>query len=147
MSILLVVLACLHPPVAKLNITHETSFVVFPQDCNANPPMLFGGKILAEMDRCAGITARRLLYASSIKDAVTVGITDVRFVKSGEVKDLVFVTGTVTKLGSKSITIYVKVEREKGQNRELLADGMFTFVSYDVVNKMAVEHGLSLKDK
>jgi hypothetical protein len=44
------------PPIAS------TCFVVFPQDCNANFPMLFGGKVLAEMDRCAGIAVRRTLY-------------------------------------------------------------------------------------
>lgn len=130
----------------KLNLSHSTSFVVFPQDCNANPPMLFGGKILAEMDRCAGVTTRRLLYSSAVRDAVTVAINDVTFRKSGEVKDLIFVTGNVVELGKKYIKIHVTVEREIfGGNRELLADGHFVFVSYDVVAKKAVEHGLVLK--
>lgn len=131
------------PP--KLNLKHETSFVVFPQDCNANFPMLFGGKILAEMDRCAGVTTRRLLYASKVKDAVTIGITDVKFHKSGQVKDLLFVRGKIIELGKKSIKIHVTVNRELADEKlELIAEGTFTFVSYDVTAKRAVEHGLSL---
>ena len=129
----------------SLNIKHETSFVVFPADCNANFPMLFGGKVLAEMDRCAGVTTRRLLYASSVKDAVTVGIADMKFHRAGKVKDLLFVSSEVIKLGDKSITIRVQVHREDGKAaRELLAEGIFTFVAYDTAAQKAVSHGLSL---
>jgi acyl-CoA hydrolase len=145
--ILLILLVC--PPQVekiKLNLTHTTSFVVFPQDTNANTPMLFGGKILAEMDRCAGITTRRLLYDSKVKTAVTVAIKDLTFHKTGEIKDLIFVTGTVTELGSKSIKIHVKAEKEVEGRRELLVDGYFIFCAFDTSTKKAVEHGLSLKE-
>lgn len=129
----------------EVNTTHTTSFVVFPQDCNSNPPMLFGGKILSEMDRCAGITARRFLYASpnGTKDAVTVGINNVKFHKAGQVKDLLFITGTVTEVGTKSIKMKVKVEREVSNiEKELIADGEFVFVAYDLKEKKAVPHGI-----
>jgi len=127
------------------NVTHSTSFVVFPADCNANPPMLFGGKLLAEMDRCAGITTRRLLYDSpSARDAVTLAINSVTFHRPAEVKDLVLVSGTVTKVGAKTVTINVVAERELPGRRELLADGQFVFCAYDLAQKKAVPHGLSL---
>ncbi len=130
----------------SLETKHETSFVVFPVDCNANPPMLFGGKVLSEMDRCAAIAARRLLYGSpATGDYVTVGVNNVKFIKSGQVKDLIYVKAEVVKLGEKSITINVVVEREtKDLKRETLATAEYVFVAYDVVNKKAVSHGLNL---
>jgi acyl-CoA hydrolase len=126
-----------------LNLTHTTSFVVFPADANANAPMLFGGKLLAEMDRAAGVAARRLLYASAVRDAVTAGLS-VEFHKPGRVKDLVFVTATVAELGEKSIRIAVRAERETAAGRELLAEGKFVFVAYSLEEGRAVPHGLSL---
>ena len=127
------------------NLSHTTSFVVFPQDTNANPPMSFGGKLMAEMDRCAGITARRFLYRSptGARDAVTVEVLNLKFLKAAQVKDLLFVTGTVVKAGSKSITMHLKLERElPDETRELLLEGDFVFVAFDLTTKKAIEHGL-----
>lgn len=130
---------------AVLNLTHTTSFVVFPADANAMGT-LFGGKLLAEMDRTAGITARRLLYASKAQDAVTVAVNSVEFLKSAKVKDLIFITGKVTALGGRSITMKIIAEREiRGGERELLVSGEFVYVSYDVAEKKAVPHGLKLE--
>lgn len=126
--------------------TNTTSFVCFPADCNSNPPMIFGGKLLAEMDRNSAITVRRRLYDSPVKDYVTVAINNVKFHKAAEVKDLLLVTSTITNYGNKSITMYTKIERElDGGVKELIIDGEFIFVAYDVKNKKAVEHGLNVK--
>lgn len=133
-------------PEPQLNLTHTTSFVCYAADANHNTPMIFGGKLLSEMDRCAGITARRLLYASPnrVRDAVTVGITDVRFVKGAKVKDLLFVTGEVKKIGEKSITVHVKVEKETVLlGKTLIVEGTFVFVAYDLEKEVAVEHGIT----
>lgn len=127
----------------------STSFVVFPADCNANPPMAFGGKLLAEMDRCAGITARRLLYSSplGVKDAVTVGVDKVKFHKGAEVKDLLVVTGEVMVVGESKIMIHVTVERELKDKKELLVEGDFWFVSYDLQTKKSTPHGVTFEQK
>lgn len=133
-----------------LNLTFATAFVVFPQDANANPPMAFGGKLLSEMDRCAGITTRRLLYASptGARDAVTVGIRDVAFHKPAKVKDLLVVTGAVIVVRNKAIEVRVFVERETDDgNRELLVEGVFTYVAFDLEKKRAVEHGIAIREK
>lgn len=130
---------------ANTSPSFTSGFVVFPQDCNANLPMCFGGKLLAEMDRCAGITTRRFLYKSAAKDAVTVAINNVTFHKSAEVKDLVIVSGTVVKAGKKSVTVKVTVEKETREGRTLLVEGEFVFVAYDLATKQAVEHGLEIK--
>lgn len=128
-------------------LENTTSFVVFPQDCNANPPMAFGGKLLSEMDRCAGITVRRFLYGSptGAKDAVTVAVESVQFKKAAVVKDLLFVTGKVTGAGRKSVTVAVKIEKETAGGRELIVDGVYIFVAYDLESSKAIEHGLELK--
>ena len=126
----------------------STSFVAFPADCNANPPMVFGGKLFSEMDRCAGIEARRFLYKSQMaKDAATVGVTDLVFHKAARVKDLLTVRAVVTKAGTRSITMYVTITREvKGSDYpELIVSGVFTYVAFDLKTEKAIPHGL--KDK
>lgn len=130
----------------QLNLTHSTNFVVYPSDCN-HMNTLFGGKILAEMDRTCGITVRRLLYSSKCDLAVTAGIESVKFLKPAHVGDLVFTKTKVVKLGKKSITVQVEVVKEQKDGEVKLAEGIFTFVSYDVVKKEAVEHGLTLCEK
>lgn len=153
MRLMLSLLACLFlgqllADDKPLNLTHSTSFVAYPQDANHNTPMIFGGKLLSEMDRCAGITARRFLYASPVtKDAVTIAINNVKFYKGAEIKDLVFVTGTIVKSGDKSITINMKVEKELPDGRVLLVEGEFVFVAYDLQTKSAVSHGIKLSQK
>jgi len=114
--------------------------------------MVFGGKLLAEMDRIAGITTRRFLYNSptGVRDAVTVAINNVKFHRSAQVKDLIVVMGHVTAVGAKSVTVAVRVEREtmekSGVVRELLVEGEFVFVSVaidpETKQSKAVPHGL-----
>jgi acyl-CoA hydrolase len=119
-----------------------TAFVVFPADCNALGT-LFGGKILGEMDRTAAITVRRFLYASGVtQDAVTLSIENVTFKKPGKVKDLVFITGKVTKVGKKTITVSVTVEKEVSSSlREELTSSIFVFCAVDK-DKKSIEHGV-----
>lgn len=133
------------PRPARLHLAHETSFVVYPADTN-HLGTLFGGKTLAEMDRCAGVTVRRLLYASAAKRAVTARVTDARFAAPGRVGDLLFVRGEVVDLGTSSVTVRVTVQREDGDGgRAPLAEATFTFVC--VNDKGAVSHGLELKEE
>lgn len=127
-------------------LKHETSFVAFAADANSNPPMVFGGKILAEMDRTAAIAVRRLLFASptGAKDAVTVAIEQIQFKKVAKVKDLLYVVASVASVGEKSIRVSVSVERETKDGREVVADGLFVFVAYDLENGKAVAHGIAM---
>jgi len=128
------------------SLSHSTSFVVFPQDCNANPPMLFGGKIMAEMDRTAAITVRRFLYKSPLKvrDAVTVAVDKVAFLRSAKVKDLIVVHGEVVDTGAKSVTVAVTVSRDTAEGRETLVTGSFVFAAFDLEKGVAVPHGMVL---
>jgi acyl-CoA thioesterase YciA len=120
---------------------HETSFVVYPADCNHNGT-LFGGKIMAEMDRCAGVATRRWLYGSNAKDAVTISADGISFRKTGKVKDMIFVRAKIIDVGKKTVTLGVNVERETSDGeREILAIGTFVFCAVDLVTGKAIEHG------
>lgn len=128
----------------KVDPSSSTSFVVFPLDCNANPPMLFGGKLLSEMDRLAGITARRALYNSPLgaKDAVTLAIKDMTFHKGAKVKDLLTLSSKLTSVGTKTLTIKVLVHKEGETPPTLIADATFIFCSFDLTTSQAIPHGL-----
>jgi acyl-CoA hydrolase len=142
------------PPAPPLNLSHETSFTVYQADLN-HMGTLAGGKTLTEMDRVAGMTARRLLYASAVRDAVTVGADKVRFLTPGRSGDLIVVKGEVVALGTKSITVRVTLRKEHpsygGRSPGLpVADAVFTFVAFDRSKNRAgeaAEHGLKLEGK
>ncbi len=125
-----------------LNTTHATSFVVYPKQTN-HMGTLFGGRVVSEMDRTAGIAVRRLLYASTARSAVTVAISEVSFKAPGKVGDLVFVTADVVALSRKTITLKVRAERENADGtRTLLADAVFIFAA--MADGKSAEHGLKL---
>ena len=144
LALLLILLAgCVEQEKSEKFTEFQTAFVAFPQDCNANPPMVFGGKLLAEMDRTAGITARRFLYNSTTaKDAVTIAMNNVEFKSSAEIKDLIIITGKIIKVGEKSITMQVVAEKETKTERTVVVKAEFVFVAYDLVQKKAIPHGL-----
>lgn len=151
MSVFLLILLCL--PTTKLqeavHTTHTTSYVVFPEDCNANPPAAFGGKLFSSMDRCAGITVRRFLYNSpndkAKSNAVTLCVNNLTYHAGAQVKDLLFVTGTVTKVGTATVTMQVIIEKETSDNkREKLVSGEFVFCTIDPETKRSTPHGLIL---
>lgn len=124
---------------------YETSFTVFPQDCNYNdPPSIFGGKMLAEMDNCAAMTVRRGLYGTGCTDAVTVGVDNVGFHRPAFIGEIVHIKGKLIELGKKSVKVMVECTRENKQGEiHTMAKGVFTFVA----RKRGVpsEHGLEMR--
>ena len=129
-----------------MNLVYNSTFTVFPQDCNyLIPPMVFGGKVLSEMDVCAAMACRRLLYGTECTDSVTVQVDKVTFFVGAVIGDLVFLRGEIVKLGHKSIVIHVEGERENHDGkRERICCGDFTFVSRK--NGKSHPHGLKLND-
>lgn len=142
-------------------MVYETSFTVFPQDTNYMYPMLFGGKLLSEMDIAAALTCRRVLYKSEkAKDAVTVGIKNVNFHHGAVVKDIIYLKARVIKLGIKSIEVRVDgwVEKGNSKHKDLklgentkLCDGIFTFCASEEIDPNGtvrpIAHGLSMEEK
>lgn len=116
-----------------IKLVYETvsvsSFLVFPQDMNY-AGTLFGGKILAEMDRAALKAARRLLYGTGCDGAVTASFDKVDFRKPAHLGDIIELTATVTRLGRTSIQIHVVVSKEDHfGDIEEICDASIVFVS------------------
>ncbi len=124
------------------NTEFQTAFTVQPQDTNYLET-LFGGKLMREMDACAGMTARRALYQSECKKAVTVHVDSLDFTVPGYLGELIVLTGRITDFGKTSIHIHVKAEKENadGEGRELMCEADFVFVS--VMDGKKHPHGLT----
>lgn len=127
-----------------MNTIFETNFTVFPEDTNYMPPMIFGGKLMSEMDIAAAMAVRRLLYDSPTlaRDAVTVAVSNIEFHVGAVVKDLIYLKAEVVSGGVKSIDVHVDGWRERHDGREKICNGDFRFVAYDLENKIAIPHGL-----
>jgi acyl-CoA hydrolase len=86
---------------------HETSALMMPGDSN-NLGHVFGGVILALMDKAAAVAAIR----HSRNDVVTVSIDRVDFREPIHVGDLVILKASVNFVGRTSIEVGVRVEAE-----------------------------------
>lgn len=101
-------------------------FVVYPGDLN-HMGTLFGGRIMAEMDRAAGIAVRRAT-AFPAEKAVTAGCS-VRFASAGRQSDLVRVSAHVTAREGRKLTVAVSAEVEEGRTLRALASATFYFIA------------------
>lgn len=119
----------------KLNSVH--SFTVMPKDCNFNKnhknsknDILFGGKILYEIDYAGAKIARRATYDVDCDTIVTASISTVNFESPAFLGDIVSMYASIKSLGRTSIQIRVKVNREslKGEVEQICTSNM-TFVT------------------
>jgi acyl-coenzyme A thioesterase PaaI-like protein len=109
----------------ETKFTH--TFTVFPEHTNYMPPMIFGGKLLAEMDICAAMTVRRFLYSSrTAKDAVTVAVNNVSFYVGAVIGDLIFLEGEIVHTGNSAVDVHVTGWRESHLDIGELADADLT---------------------
>ena len=110
------------------------TFVVFPKDLNPSVGTLFGGKLLAEMDTCAGTLCKRLLRKSECNAFVTAKIKSVLFNKPAFLGDIITVHGKLSALDETGADVYILVTKEiangpdKGQTVKI-ASGVFQMVS------------------
>ncbi|MES2689446.1 MAG: hotdog domain-containing protein [Bacteroidota bacterium] len=112
-----------------LDTVSISSFLVFPQDMNY-AGTLFGGKILAEMDRAALKAARRVLYGTDCDGAVTVSFDKVDFKKPAHLGDIIELTARITRFGRTSIQIHVQVSKEDHEGKiETICEASIVFVS------------------
>lgn len=129
-----------------MNTVYETSFVVFPQDTNYMYPMVFGGKVMSEMDVAAAVCVRRALIDSEAKYAVTTRASNIEFHVGAVVGDLVFLTARIVKVGTTSINIDVEGVRElKDGARQKICNGSFTFVTVEDPAQVTEHRKLTLK--
>jgi acyl-CoA hydrolase len=107
---------------------HETSEIMMPQDANILGPV-FGGAILAMMDKAAAVAAIRHARSS----CVTVSIDRVDFREPIHVGDLVVMKASVNYAGRTSMEVGVRVESEdmiRGVRRHTNS-AYLTFVAID----------------
>lgn len=113
-----------HPHESRTTLTD----LVLPSETN---PLnnLFGGELLARMDRAASIAARR----HSRRIVVTASVNHVAFNKAVPLGSVVTVEAAVSRAFKSSMEIFIDVwveDRESG-NRSKANEAIYTFVAVD----------------
>ncbi len=102
--------------------------IVLPGETN---PLgnLFGGELLARMDRACSIAARR----HSHRIVVTASVNHVAFSKAVPVGSVVTIEAKVSRAFTSSMEVYVDVwiEDRESQHRTKVNEGIYTFVAVD----------------
>jgi acyl-CoA hydrolase len=90
---------------------------------------LFGGELLARMDRACSISARR----HSRRIVVTASVNHVAFTQSVPVGSVVSIEAKVSRAFKSSMEVYVDVwfEDLESQERTKVNEGIYTFVAVD----------------
>jgi acyl-CoA hydrolase len=126
------------------------SFTVMPKDCNFNRDglnqngILFGGKLMYEIDYAGAKVARRATYGVDKDMLVTASIDKIDFQRPAFVGDIVTMLATIKALGRTSIQIRVKVTREdlKGKVEQICSANM-VFVT--MKNGKSTPHDLNFE--
>lgn len=94
---------------------------------------LFGGELLARMDRACSIAARR----HSRRIVVTASVNHVAFNKSIPVGSVVTIEAKVSRAFNSSMEVYVDVwiEDRQSRSRTKVNEGIYTFVAVDETGK------------
>ncbi len=103
--------------------------MVLPGETNALNN-LFGGELLARMDRACSIAAQR----HSKRIVVTASVNHVAFDKAVPVGSIVIIEAKVSRAFNSSMEIYADVwmeDRESGQKTKV-NEGIYTFVAVDM---------------
>lgn len=106
----------------------EVAYKIFPNDLNSEGTV-FGGVILALMDRTALIVAER----HSGKTCVTVSIDAVRFLAPARKGDNLICTANITRSWTSSMEIALKIIAEHPSSGEKVQinEAFFTFCAFD----------------
>lgn len=119
----------------KLEAVH--SFTVMPKDCNFNKnhangknDILFGGKLMYEIDYAGAKVVRRATYDVDCDMIVTASTDKINFEKPAFLGDIINMTATIKAFGKSSLQVRVKVHREglDGTYEQICSANM-TFVS------------------
>jgi acyl-CoA thioesterase YciA len=99
-----------------------------PADINSNGH-IFGGWVLAMMDRAGGIAASRIAAGR----CATVAIEAMEFIAPILLGDLISIYASIERKGRTSIGIRLDVvaERDRGEQHVKVTTGVFTFVALD----------------
>ena len=100
----------------------------YPSDLN-HSGTVFGGWIMAKMDKAASIAVEDIVDSG----AVTVSVTDLNFLKPIRNGDIVTIYTEIIKIGNTSIQINVNVmvRCKKSHEEYNVTEAIFTFVTVD----------------
>jgi acyl-CoA hydrolase len=106
----------------------EQVYMVFPNDLNSNDTV-FGGLIMAQMDRYCAVAADR--HAGGV--CVTVGVDAVHFIAPARRGDVLIFNAAVNRAWTSSMEVGCKVEAELigGGDRRHILSAYLTFVAMD----------------
>lgn len=118
----------LAPKPVSYSAVREQVYMVFPNDLNSNDTV-FGGLIMAQMDRFAAVVADR--HAGSV--CVTVGVDAVHFIAPARRGDVLIFNAALNRAWTSSMEVGCKVEAEKigGGDRRHILSAYLTFVAMD----------------
>lgn len=118
----------LAPRPVSYSAVQEQVYMVFPNDLNSNDTV-FGGLILAQLDRFAAVVADR--HAGGV--CVTVGVDAVHFIAPARRGDVLVFNAAVNRAWGSSMEVGCKVEAELigGGARRHVLSAYLTFVAMD----------------
>ncbi|PPE73325.1 acyl-CoA thioesterase [Solimonas fluminis] len=116
----------------SFSAVREQVYMVFPNDLNANDTV-FGGLIMAQMDRFAAVVADR--HAGGV--CVTASVDAVHFVAPARRGDVLIFNSSVNRAWNTSMEVGVKVDAQSydGCNRRHILSAYLTFVALDGAGK------------
>lgn len=120
--------ANLSPRPVSYSAVQEQVYMVFPNDLNSNDTV-FGGLIMAQMDRYAAVCADR--HAGGV--CVTVGVDEMHFIAPAGRGDVLIFNAAVNRAWKTSMEIGCKVEAVKvgGGERRRILSAYLTFVAQE----------------
>ena len=120
------------PRSVALSAVREQVYMVFPNDLNANDTV-FGGLIMAHMDRYAAVVADR--HAAGV--TVTASVDAVHFIAPARRGDVLIFNASVNRAWNTSIEVGVKVDARSydGNARRHILSAYLTFVALDESGK------------
>lgn len=116
----------LPPRPVSYSAVREQVYMVFPNDLNSNDTV-FGGLIMAQMDRFAAVAADR--HAGGV--CVTVGVDAVHFIAPARRGDVLIFNAAVNRAWNTSMEVGCKVEADTivGGARRHILSAYLTFVA------------------
>lgn len=116
------------PRPVSYSAVREQVYLVFPNDLNSNDTV-FGGLIMAQLDRYAAVAADR--HAGGV--CVTVGVDAVHFIAPARRGDVLIFNASVNRAWNSSMEVGCKVEAELvgGGDRRHILSAYLTFVAQD----------------
>lgn len=120
------------PRTVAYSAVREQVYMVFPNDLNSNDTV-FGGLILAQLDRFAAVAADR--HAGGV--CVTVGVDAVQFIAPARRGDVLIFSAAVNRAWGSSLEVGCKVDAETigGGDRRHILSAYLTFVAVNELGR------------